>query len=155
MSATYSEALAAAAAPIERIRFDAGGLGLLCPQASARELTPLAPIARAPNTPEWVCGLMNVRGAPVPVIDLAGAFGAAPTVPAYALVFAHEESAVGILVDDLPAWCTVAPANRLSRAPACPDMLRAHVHDAYYEGDRVWFDIDIHGLLRALSRALT
>lgn len=155
MSADRSTALAASQ-PLERIRFRAGGIGLLCPQPAARELTPLAPVSRVPNSAPWMLGLMNVRGAPVPVVDLALAFHTAPSAqPAYALAFNYDGGAVALLVDGLPVWSTVAPNERLARIPACPEALRAHALVAYYESDRVWFDIDIHGLLRALSAAVT
>lgn len=154
MSSDYS-AVVAAPQSLERIRFCAGGVGLMCPQSAARELASLASIARVPNTAPWMRGLMNLRGALVPVVDLALAFQATPeTEPAYALACSYEGGTVSVMVDALPTWCNVAPSERLSRTPDCPEALRAHVLVAYYESGRVWFDIDIHGLLRALSAAV-
>ena len=146
-----ADVASSASASFERIRFAASGVGLVCAQAAARELAPIDALSRVPNTPGWMRGLMNARGSLVPVIDLGQLFVTEPVAPSYVLVFAYADSGVGLLVDALPTWCTVCASQRLSRVPACPDILRAHVVEAYFDAQRAWFDIDIVGLLRSLS----
>jgi purine-binding chemotaxis protein CheW len=48
---------------------------------SAREVTPRTPTIRLPGTAEFVCGVVNVRGTLVPLVDLGRLLGAAPSNP--------------------------------------------------------------------------
>lgn len=47
--------------------------------ANAREIVELPPLTRMPNTPKWIRGVMNLRGAVVPVVDLKEKLGVGPT----------------------------------------------------------------------------
>lgn len=44
---------------------------------NAREILEYGAITRIPKTPEWIRGVLNLRGAVVPVIDLQSRFGRA------------------------------------------------------------------------------
>ena len=45
------------------------------PVAAVQEILDLAPIARLPQVPDFLLGLMDVRGAGVPVVDLRARIG--------------------------------------------------------------------------------
>jgi len=47
---------------------------------SVREILDFTDITRIPQTPDFMRGVVNVRGSAVPVIDLNSTFGDAPTV---------------------------------------------------------------------------
>jgi purine-binding chemotaxis protein CheW len=47
------------------------GIGIL----RVREIIPVPALTKVPGTPDWIRGVVNLRGAVVPVIDLAGKFG--------------------------------------------------------------------------------
>jgi purine-binding chemotaxis protein CheW len=51
------------------------------PIAAVREILEVAPSTALPMMPSFVRGVMNLRGAVVPVIDLAARFGLPPTQP--------------------------------------------------------------------------
>ena len=51
------------------------GLGIL----TVREIIGLMPITAMPRTPEYVRGVINLRGKIIPVIDLRSKFGMPPT----------------------------------------------------------------------------
>ena len=52
-----------------------GGIGLLIGARVPSEFILPVPVSRLPNTPDWFAGLMNLRGALVPVFDLESLVG--------------------------------------------------------------------------------
>jgi purine-binding chemotaxis protein CheW len=62
------------------LRFALGAGIYAVPIASVREILELSPTTALPLVPEFVRGVMNLRGAVVPVIDLAARFGLPPAV---------------------------------------------------------------------------
>lgn len=75
---------AAAAAPAEAelhslLRMAVGDDILAVPIQDVREIIQISRMTPLPRTPAFVRGVMNLRGAVVPVIDLAARLGGAPT----------------------------------------------------------------------------
>jgi len=104
--------------------------------ASVREIIQLAPMTAMPLMPPFVRGVINLRGAVVPVIDLHARLGHAPSVPGrkscIVLVELHrtgERLALGLLVDavsavvDLPAAALEPPPD--FGAPVQRSFIRA------------------------------
>jgi purine-binding chemotaxis protein CheW len=56
--------------------FVAGGRRCACPLDVVREIVPMRAATRVPGAPDWVRGLVNLRGALVIVADLSARFGA-------------------------------------------------------------------------------
>ncbi len=56
--------------------FEAGARRCACPMEVVREIVPMRAATRVPGAPDWVCGLVNLRGALVIVADLSARFGA-------------------------------------------------------------------------------
>ena len=46
---------------------------------TVREIRAWSPVTRLPRVPDYVAGVVNLRGAVLPVIDLAARLGWAPT----------------------------------------------------------------------------
>jgi purine-binding chemotaxis protein CheW len=49
--------------------------------ASAREVLPRMPAIRLPSAPEFVCGVVNVRGTLLPLVDLGRLLDRGPSTP--------------------------------------------------------------------------
>ncbi|RED66049.1 chemotaxis protein CheW [Cohnella lupini] len=67
-----------------------------------RTIERLVPITRVPKTPEFVKGVINLRGIVIPVIDLRGRFGLAETEltdNSRIIIVAANELEVGFIVD--------------------------------------------------------
>lgn len=62
------------------LRVTIGREVLALPIEEVREILQIKPLTPLPRTPAFVHGLMNLRGAVVPVIDLAARLGRAPAV---------------------------------------------------------------------------
>ncbi len=61
------------------LRMSAGGEVLAVPIEAVREILELGRMTALPRTPEFVRGVMNLRGAVVPVVDLATRLGQGPS----------------------------------------------------------------------------
>lgn len=74
--------------------------------ARVREVLDLCPVTRVPRTPEYMRGVINLRGSVIPVIDLCQRFGldrTKSTIDARIVVLElsvdGEETVVGVLTD--------------------------------------------------------
>ena len=68
------------------------------------EMTPL------PNAPDYVLGVVNLRGAIVPIVDLRARFGQGKTTPdksRVVIIVAVESRTIGILVDAVSDILTI------------------------------------------------
>ncbi len=71
----------AAAGPMcQMLRLAVGHETLVVPIEAVREILEVGRMTPLPQTPDFVRGVMNLRGAVVPVIDLGARFGFGPTV---------------------------------------------------------------------------
>ena len=83
--------------------FEVGGVAFACDMESFREIVPPQPMTRLPGAPNTICGLINLRGTIVTVLDAGIALGK----PAYArargliLLADYFERWIGIGVDDV------------------------------------------------------
>jgi purine-binding chemotaxis protein CheW len=80
LTATADRPWAAEAGPAscQYLRFTLADGSYAVPIDEVREILELAPVTPLPQMPPFVRGVMNLRGAVVPVIDLAARYGLAP-----------------------------------------------------------------------------
>jgi purine-binding chemotaxis protein CheW len=74
-----------------------------------RVWTPATPVAHAPS---YMCGVINLRGTVLPIIDFAARLGFAPTEPTTRhaiLVIQIRQQVVGLLVEGVSEILTVNP----------------------------------------------
>jgi purine-binding chemotaxis protein CheW len=76
-------------------------------------------VTAIPNTPDYILGVINLRGAIVPIVDLRRRFGLpaaefGPTTVVIVVRVAHEqhERTVGLVVDAVSEVCNVGPEDR-------------------------------------------
>ena len=81
-----------------------------CELGAVREIVAARPATRLPGAPEWVRGLINLRGTLVTVVDLAVRFGAAHAGGSRSIVVVEAAGkAFGIGVDEVRDVQSVAP----------------------------------------------
>lgn len=73
------------------------------PSEFVREITPMQAVTRIPKAPEYVRGLLNLRGTLLTVIDLAHRMGGEPgrAEEPSVLVLHVDGKTLGLLVDDV------------------------------------------------------
>jgi purine-binding chemotaxis protein CheW len=119
-----------------------------------REIVALGPITRVPAVPPFLLGVMNVRGAALPVVDLAQKFGFGAAEPArfacvvvLAVTLRGAPVVLGVLVDEVRRLVDCAPAE-IGRVPA----LGTPVPPVYLlglgrDGDRFFLVLDAQRVL--------
>ncbi len=69
---------------------------------SVHEIIGMMPITGLPGTPEYICGIINLRGKIIPIVDLRRKFGmeSKPQTPETCIIVVHVQGVeVGIVVD--------------------------------------------------------
>jgi purine-binding chemotaxis protein CheW len=118
--------------------FEVGGSAFACEMESFREIVPTQVMTRLPGAPSTVCGIMNLRGTIVTVIDGGVVLGK----PAYArtrgliLVVDYFERWIGIGVDDVRDIQDV-PIDQFSAADAAETSQAGITGAVEIEGQRV------------------
>src|SRR3989338_8702379 len=84
------------------------------PIGAIREINRLTDITEVPQTPNFVAGVMNLRGKVVPVVDLRLKFemeAATPTKQTCIIVIDGESEQVGIIVDSVTGVIDLSPEH--------------------------------------------
>jgi purine-binding chemotaxis protein CheW len=119
-----------AAASAQYLTFVLGSELFALPIARVREVIEVHGLTRMPLSPNVVPGVLNLRGAVIPVVDLSARIGRLPTAvgrrSCIIVVEVEDEGAVapvGVLVDAVSEAREVAP-HQLERRPAFGAGLR-------------------------------
>lgn len=113
-------------------------------------------LCRLPNTPSWLRGVANQRGNMVPVFDLYTLFGLKRPENdgkkrAKYLIFDQKDSAVGMVIEDLPVRIELEPDERMAAIPPLPARLQPYVRLCYRHEGKLWIAWDVHALFEAVS----
>ncbi|MBI1867100.1 MAG: chemotaxis protein CheW [Methylocystis sp.] len=98
--------------PQEFIAFHIGGQTYCIDIMAVREIRGWTPATPLPHAPEFVRGVINLRGAVLPVIDLAARLGlpqSEPTARHAVIVVQFSGQVVGLLVDAVSNILTLTP----------------------------------------------
>lgn len=132
-------------------------IGLLIGARVASEFVLPVPVSRVPNTPDWFSGLINLRGALLPVFDLESMLvsdrdAAQSTVANSQLLFlvlGRGERAAALKVHGFPQ--PLRGLKPLDEMPPIPAPLDECVSNAMVENGSVWFELDHLRLFEAFS----
>lgn len=118
----------------ELIAFRIGAQEFCVDIMSVREIRGFTPATVLPRAPSFVRGVINLRGAVLPIVDLAARLGfpaTDPTVRHVIMVVQVERQVVGLLVDAVLDILTVA--NRtFSRPRMSPPKWRVRSRAAFW-----------------------
>ena len=123
------------------------------PEAFVTELERVPRVTLVPRVPEWLCGVANLRGDIISVIDLRAYLGLAPYAPATARMLVvrllDEPFTTGLIVDAVDRIVTLQAED--VKAPASPldGPLAPFVSGVCTVGDRLVAVLDVDRLLRA------
>ena len=88
-----------------------------------KEIIQYGELTEVPRMPDFIRGVINLRGAVVPVIDLSSRFGKAPTVVGrrnciiiIEIEVGSETQSIGVMVDSVNAVLEI-PASEIEPAP--------------------------------------
>ena len=118
--------------------FEVGGSAFACEMESFREIITPQPMTRLPGAPPSVCGLINLRGTIVTVVDGGTVLGRSAYVREEGLILLvdYVERWIGIGVDDVRDIQDV-PIDQFSAADAAEASQQGITGAVEIEGQRV------------------
>lgn len=141
--------------PEIRYGYQTGGMRYLVPKGAISELIQGIKIYHLPNAPKWVCGLINLHGNVIPVIDIVSMTGneISHLSKSNILAIKNNESTIGVLIDGLPEAITKNDDydkynNSINQLPV---QIRKFTVEGLLFNGNVWFELDIFSLLRELA----
>lgn len=119
-----------AAEPLQVLTFGLGGETFAMPIVHIKEIIEYGQVTRVPMLPPFIRGVFNLRGAVVPVVDLASRFGGEPSavgrrtcIVIVELALADAVLVLGVVVDAVSAVLEISPAD-IEPPPAFGARLR-------------------------------
>ena len=73
---------------------------------SVKEVVPTPKMAKLPKTPDYIKGIVNIRGEVITLIDLEEKFNIKPEKKSYVLVV-EDLHKIGVLLTDVPVTLTI------------------------------------------------
>lgn len=139
-----------------RYGYALGSFRILIGKQVPCEVVPETAIYPLPNTPQWVLGMINLRGNLVPIFDLRKRLlpEAANSGERRLLILDRGTRAAGIFIDGLPQALEINDADpaQLAEIPAgLPVTLRDNLRGAYSCAGTTWLEIDHRGLFFQLA----
>ena len=98
--------------PLELISFEIAEQEFCIDIRSVREIRGWTPATPVPQAPDYISGMINLRGAVIPVVDLRSRLGLGRTEPSsrHVIVVIHDETRIaGLLVDGVQETFQVDP----------------------------------------------
>ena len=144
---------------IERQGYRVGALAFVTRFDQASALVDMLPISRVPHAPQWLLGLVNWHGYPVPVFDLAplAEIPHASTPAPMLLTFGEGDALAALVIDGVPQRLRFADDDRVGTIEV-PPLFTGYVGTAYRfaagenrEPGEVWFELDVARLFEDLA----
>jgi purine-binding chemotaxis protein CheW len=131
--------------------FEISGKSFACDMEFFREIVPAQGTTRLPSAPEMVCGLINLRGIIVTVIDGGLALGTPPANRSSGLILLveHGERLAGVLVDDVRDIHDVPIDEFASGAPVESVLAEVSLGVVEIQGESVQV-LDIKALVKTV-----
>ena len=112
-------------AACELVAFDVNGQTFAVNVGTVREIRGWTPATPLPQSPDYMVGIVNLRGNMLPIIDLASRLGFQKTEPSarHAIVVIEvRNQIVGLLVETVSELLTVSATSRssVSCGACCP-----------------------------------
>jgi purine-binding chemotaxis protein CheW len=105
---------------LELISFEIGGQEFCIDINAVREIRGWTPETPMPQTPDYIRGVINLRGVVMPVLDLRNRLGLGLTTPSsrHVIVVVHYEDHIAGLLVDAVQETFVVDVERLQTPPA-------------------------------------
>ncbi|MEO7404479.1 MAG: chemotaxis protein CheW [Burkholderiales bacterium] len=154
-----------AAETIERQGYRVGALAFVTRFDQASALVDMLPVSRVPHAPQWLVGLVNWHGYPVPVFDLAplAELPHESVARRMLLMFGEGDALAGLVINGVPQRLRFADDDRVA-ATDVPPLFTGYVGTAYRslargrgsgsesgDADVVWLELDVVRLFEDLA----
>jgi purine-binding chemotaxis protein CheW len=134
----------------EFIAFHIGAQTFCIDIMAVREIRGWTPATPLPHSPSFVRGVINLRGAVLPVIDLATRLGltqSEPTARHAVIVVQSANQVVGLLVDAVSNILTLTPDDIQPTPEVASEIARTFVKGVVASGEQMISVLTIQNLL--------
>jgi purine-binding chemotaxis protein CheW len=134
---------------IELLSFRLGGEVYAVLVADVREVLKSYHLTTVPNTPDYILGVMSLRGAMLPVIDLCKRFGLAPGAKdekSRIVVVSSADEEAGLLVDQVTGVFRVLP-DEIKPVPENLEQGAEFLRGIVRTADRLYILLDLEKAL--------
>lgn len=141
--------------PRELISFRIGEQEFCVDIMAVREIRGWTPATPLPHTPDYVRGVINLRGAVLPIMDLAARLGLGvvePTARHVIIVVKLGDRLIGLLVDAVSDILSITDANVQPAPDVSCDRVRNFVGGIVTIEDRMISQIALDSLLPELEQ---
>lgn len=115
-----------------------------------QEINRILEITAIPRSPEWISGVVNLRGKIIPVIDLRKRFGLPPaeqTRDSRVVVVEVADKTLGFLVDQVNEVLRIAASTVEPPPPMVAGVDSRFIQGVGKRGDRLFILLDLDQLL--------
>ncbi len=117
---------------------------------SVREIRGWSPSTVLPDAPEFVCGVINLRGSVLPIVDLARRLGLPATTPndRHVIIITQiENQVVGLLVDAVSDILSVLDENIQPTPEIASEAAQSFIRGVIAVEERMISLIDLNTIL--------
>jgi purine-binding chemotaxis protein CheW len=148
--------VAANSANNEFVAFRVGAQEFCVDIMGVREIRGWTPATPLPHAPPYVRGVINLRGAVLPIVDLAMRFGLGLTepTPRSVIIVVHiHQQIVGLLVDAVSDILTSSEASMQPTPDIASDMAKTFVKGVYAVDGRMISIVTLDSVLPINAKA--
>lgn len=134
----------------ERIAFNIGSQEFCTSTMSVREIRGWTPATALPHAPDFVLGVVNLRGVVLPIVDLAMKLGFPPTEPTarHAIIVVEcGQQVAGLLVDGVSEIFTATEEQILPTPDIAAETAKLYLRGVIALEGRLLGVVDIANLL--------
>ena len=113
------------------------------------EILDVPEISRVPLTQSWVCGIANIRGNLLPIVDLSGCLTgsvARITGKSRVLVIDYNGFYSGLVVDEVLGLKHFLDDEYSVEEPDVDDFLKPYTQHVFRRGNQTWALFSLHAL---------
>jgi purine-binding chemotaxis protein CheW len=140
----------------EFVAFRVGAQEFCIDIMGVREIRGWTPATPLPHAPAYVRGVINLRGAVLPIVDLAMRFGLGltePTPRSVIIVVQVHQQIVGLLVDAVSDILTTSEASMQPTPDIASDMAKTFVKGVYAVDGRMISIVTLESVLPISAKA--
>jgi purine-binding chemotaxis protein CheW len=144
------------AANREFVAFRVGSQEFCVDIMGVREIRGWTPATPLPHSPDYVRGVINLRGAVLPIVDLAARFGLGltePTPRSVIIVVQVQQQIIGLLVDAVSDILTTSEAAMQPTPDIASDMAKTFVKGVYAVDGRMISIVMLDSVLPISAKA--
>jgi purine-binding chemotaxis protein CheW len=132
------------------VLFQVGDAEYVVPASQVVQMETFGGATRVPGTPEYVAGLVQLRGRVVPVVDLRNRFGFPPhdrTLDARVIVVAEGDRHVGLLADRAREVVNIPPEQFQAPPQLVSERASGFVRSIAQREKRVFMLVDVEKVI--------